>query len=240
MCCCVFLLQVVLESFRRYWQEATGNGTSQPKPVGPRLASVLVPLMPTAEGGIEVLLCKRTSTLSSHAGEVCLPGGKNDEGESDRAAALREASEEVGLPAEAAEVLAEMPPCLSKHNVSVRPVVARIPSDFEPEPNPEEVERTFMVPLETFLQNREGVYAFKDMSFGHEGGQEVTIRVHYFQCGEHNVWGLTAYILIQAAKVAYGRDPELDINPSNGFGIDRATLVHSVPVDPDLPPQSKI
>ena len=29
---------------------------------------------------------------------MCLPGGKNDPGETDRGAALREANEEVGLP----------------------------------------------------------------------------------------------------------------------------------------------
>ena len=44
-----------------------------------------------------VLLCTRAPGMSSHAGEVCLPGGRNDPAESDEDAALREAEEEIGL-----------------------------------------------------------------------------------------------------------------------------------------------
>ena len=63
-----------------------------------------------------MLLCTRSEALSSHAGEVCLPGGKNDPGESDVACALREADEEIGLraAARALDVVATLPPFLSK------------------------------------------------------------------------------------------------------------------------------
>ena len=57
-------------------------------------AAVLVPIVPSEDGKLNVLLTLRSTTLNHHAGEVCLPGGKLEKGESDLDAALREASEE--------------------------------------------------------------------------------------------------------------------------------------------------
>lgn len=39
------------------------------------------------------------------------------------------------------EVVAELPPFLSKHGLSVKPVVGCVPSGFQPVPNEEEVWR---------------------------------------------------------------------------------------------------
>ena len=76
--------------------------------------------------------------MRSHASEVCLPGGKVDESDEDVvAAALREAEEEIGLPQEDVRVLGTMAPTLSLHLLEVHPVVAVIPSNFIPQPNPE-------------------------------------------------------------------------------------------------------
>ena len=48
-------------------------------------------------GGLSVLLTLRAADLRAHSGQVAFPGGKIDEGESPREAALREAQEEIGL-----------------------------------------------------------------------------------------------------------------------------------------------
>lgn len=61
-----------------------------------RRSSVLVLVAPHA-GRMSVLLTRRASRLSSHAGDICFPGGKLEPGEDAVAAALREAWEEVGL-----------------------------------------------------------------------------------------------------------------------------------------------
>src|SRR3954470_3629580 len=48
-------------------------------------------------GGAALLLCRRASRLSRHAGQWALPGGRIDDGETALGAALRELEEELGL-----------------------------------------------------------------------------------------------------------------------------------------------
>jgi 8-oxo-dGTP pyrophosphatase MutT (NUDIX family) len=61
-------------------------------------AAVLVPLVERARE-LTVLLTKRAIELKSHAGQISFPGGRLEGEESPRAAALREAREEIGLEA---------------------------------------------------------------------------------------------------------------------------------------------
>lgn len=54
------------------------------------------------------------------AGEVCLPGGKRDPKDPDDVhCALREAQEELGLNPDTVQIVAQLPPFLSKHKLSV-------------------------------------------------------------------------------------------------------------------------
>ena len=74
-----------------------------------RASAVLIAF---AEGpdGPAVLLIERSSDLRKHAGQVAFPGGSVDDTDaSPTAAALREATEEVGLPAEGVQVIAALP-----------------------------------------------------------------------------------------------------------------------------------
>ena len=166
---------------------------------------------------MRVILCTRSEALSSHAGEVCLPGGKNDPGESDVACALREADEEIGLraAAHALDVVATLPPFLSKGRVSVRPVVACVGSrTFEPSVNEAEVAETFTVPLESFL-DEEG-HSHRDWEF--LPGR--VIRVHFFERAGRVVWGLTASVLVETAEVAFGRRAAFRKTPPGPGGTD--------------------
>lgn len=57
---------------------------------------------------------------SPAAGEVCLPGGKQDpEDHDDIQCALREAHEELGLHPSTVQIIAQLPPFISKHKLSV-------------------------------------------------------------------------------------------------------------------------
>jgi 8-oxo-dGTP pyrophosphatase MutT (NUDIX family) len=73
-------------------------------------AAVLVPLY-TSGGELHAVFTKRRDDLRRHPGEISFPGGRYDEGERDLlATALREAEEEIGLPADAVEVLGALQP----------------------------------------------------------------------------------------------------------------------------------
>ncbi|MGZ4763767.1 MAG: NUDIX hydrolase, partial [Ilumatobacteraceae bacterium] len=61
-----------------------------------RVSAVLV-VLGDGPDGAEVLLTRRSESLTTHRGEISFPGGRVDEGESFEAAALREAHEEVAL-----------------------------------------------------------------------------------------------------------------------------------------------
>jgi coenzyme A diphosphatase NUDT7 len=220
-----------------HWRSERAAGRDHPAPLAPRRASVLVPLVTaplddasdadassssssSSSSAVRVLLCTRSAALSSHAGEVCLPGGKNDPHESDAEAALREAEEEVGLRRGDAEVLAQFPPFLSKGRVSVRPVVARVADPgFVPRPNPDEVRECFAVPLESFLVADES-YAFRDWEF--LPGR--FIRVHRFEREGRDVWGLTAAVLIAVAEKAYGREAAFPKTPPGPGGTSIQNL----------------
>lgn len=156
--------------------------------------------------GIEVLLCVRASTMRSHAGEVAFPGGKFDAATdaSDVETALRESREEVGLRETDVEVIGRLPTIMSRHLVSVRPIVGIVRDGFEvTETSEEEVAETFTAPLEMFLRREN--HRHDDWSWP---GAPRAIRVHYFEHQGRQIWGLTAAILIQVARRVYGREPE--------------------------------
>jgi 8-oxo-dGTP pyrophosphatase MutT (NUDIX family) len=87
---------------RRGWAPGTIPEDARP-------GAVLLLVYP-AGGDPRVLLTVRGARLRRHAGQVSLPGGAVDAGESTEAAALREAEEEVGVPPRTVRVLGRLTP----------------------------------------------------------------------------------------------------------------------------------
>ena len=61
-------------------------------------------------GALHVALTVRGSGLRNHTGQVSLPGGRVEEGETFEAAALREATEEIGIDPNAIELVGRLTP----------------------------------------------------------------------------------------------------------------------------------
>lgn len=153
-----------------------------------REAAVLLGLTPIDDEP-HVVLIKRAEGLSTHAGEVALPGGILDPSDySLEAAALREAHEEVNLAPQYVEVFGPLSTFVSRWNVKVTPFVGFIPALPTLRPNPGEIDEVFTAPLSFF--QRDNIQDYTRLNY--EGR---SFDVAEFQFGGRRVWGMTALIL---------------------------------------------
>ena len=155
------------------------------RPIRP--AAVLVPIVDRPEP--TVLLTQRTTELSSHAGQIAFPGGKIDPGDaSPLAAALREASEEIGLDRRLVHPIGYLDLYLTTLGYRIVPTVARVDPDFELALNAAEVHDTFEVPL-----------AFLMQPINHQRhSREWNGMIRHFYAipfADRYIWGVTAGIL---------------------------------------------
>ena len=153
-----------------------------------RQAAVLVGLWEPA-GRVEVILTKRASHLKHHPGQIAFPGGKVEAFDAGpKAAALREAHEEIGLSLANVEVLAILPPHETVTGFAVTPVLGWIKDDFLAVRDPNEVEEVFTVPLAHLLSPDRYVIEGRVWL-----GQ---VRRYYaVPWGPYYIWGATARIL---------------------------------------------
>ena len=115
---------------------------------GRKAAAVAVVLLPDDEGRGCFLLTKRAPTLRAHTGQWALPGGRMDSGETPEGAALRELDEEVGLKLGAGTALGVLDDYPTRSGFVITPVVFWADDPGALSPNPAEVARVHLVPLE--------------------------------------------------------------------------------------------
>ena len=143
-----------------------------------------------------IVLTVRASALSSHAGEVALPGGKRDRDDADLAAtARRETAEELGVAIDQIELIGELPGLISKHGLWVTPFVGILPEAVAVKPNQDEVSDVFEVPL---------AWLGKDERVGTErlARQGVVQLAPIYEFQGYRIWGLTALILLDFLTLA--------------------------------------
>lgn len=148
-----------------------------------------------------LVLTLRAGHLGNHAGQVSLPGGAVERGETIDEAALREANEEVNADVDDLRVLGHLSPIdIPVSRYVLFPVIAVASRRPDLRPDPGEVERVLEVPLDRLA----------DPAAQSEQGREfkgTAYRVPYFDvCGER-VWGATAMVLAEFLTVI-GRPPE--------------------------------
>ncbi|XVE51434.1 hypothetical protein DITRI_Ditri02bG0040000 [Diplodiscus trichospermus] len=196
------------------FQESVTPVAQNPGKFRPKRAAVLICLFEGVAGDLRVILTKRSSRLSTHSGEVSLPGGKAEEGDKDDGqTAIREAREEIGLDPSLVNVVTVLEPFLSKHLLRVVPVIGVMKDKkaFKPTPNPAEVEAVFDTPLEMFIKDENRRVEEREWM-----GEKYLLHLFDYEIEDKKylIWGLTAGILIRAASVVYQRSPAfLEQNP---------------------------
>lgn len=146
-----------------------------------------------------VLLTVRGAGLRKHTGQVSLPGGSVDVDESIETAALREASEEVGLPPVSVRLIGRLTPLqIPVSGYKLHPVVGLAETRPTFRRDEWEVARILEVPLLLF---REPGIVKRRTRTREFGGQAVEIEVPYFEIDGEQVWGATAMVLSEFLAV---------------------------------------
>jgi 8-oxo-dGTP pyrophosphatase MutT (NUDIX family) len=157
-------------------------------PADSRRAAALLLLYPF-RNSVAVPLTVRGLGLARHAGQISLPGGATDPGETLVDAALREASEEIGLDPASVRVLGELTPVhVLVSGFTLHPIVGVTEQQPAFMAAPGEVEEILEVSLDDL----------RDASRIHRGvrmREGLAIEYPYFDLLGHQVWGATAMIL---------------------------------------------
>ena len=153
-------------------------------------AGVLIPVIEAADGGLTVLLTKRSAELKHHAGQIAFPGGRMEPDDADiTATALRETHEEVGIVPSDVAIAGYLPPLPTVTGYAVTPVVGIVSTEVELQLDRSEVELAFEVPLEFLLDKRNARAAERDFD-----GLKVPI-VEFLYDG-FRIWGATAHMVL--------------------------------------------
>jgi 8-oxo-dGTP pyrophosphatase MutT (NUDIX family) len=165
-----------------------------PPAVDATTAAVLVLLYPV-EGQWFVPLTTRPATMVVHAGQISLPGGRVESGETPKAAVFRELEEELGVPRQGTSVLGQLSSLyLYGSNFIVLPWVAAVDARPDFRPSPAEVSELLEVPLAHLIDPAHaGSHARRQRG--------VAINAPHFLWGRHRIWGATSMILAELVAI---------------------------------------
>jgi len=123
------------------------------------LTSVVLLLLVPINGEFHILFEKRSASIRQ-GGEVSLPGGRLDDHDASlQETAIRETTEEVGIPADRIRIVGRLNSILAPMGslVHVFAGISNVMSD-EIRINPKEVEKAFLLPVSYFQENRPETY----------------------------------------------------------------------------------
>nr|WP_281285468.1 CoA pyrophosphatase [Deferribacter autotrophicus] len=166
------------------------------KPVG-KTAAVLVPLI-YEENILKIIFTKRHKRLNNHSGEVSFPGGSCENSDDTlRITALRETSEEIGIPPEYIKILGKLDDEYSITGYKVTPYVGFIVknlNDISFNCDDIEVERVFAVPVRYFFDES----VFWTENWVKDGEKRI---VYFYKFEDLIIWGLTGRIVFKFLNI---------------------------------------
>tara|TARA_B100001123_G_C14799307_1_gene823730 strand:- start:64 stop:600 length:537 start_codon:yes stop_codon:yes gene_type:complete len=140
-------------------------------------------------GNLHIILIRRSRELNRHPGEIGFPGGVFEKKDKNLlVTAQRETVEEINLWVEEALVIGRLDSVTTLTGFEITPFVALIDHIPSYEPNFEEVEKVFNIPLFPLLKTQEPGSNLKN-----------SVRMIAFWHKGNKIWGATSKILSQLA-----------------------------------------
>ncbi|HEX6165086.1 MAG TPA: CoA pyrophosphatase, partial [Vicinamibacterales bacterium] len=148
---------------------------------------------------LHVALTVRGAELRNHTGQVSLPGGRVDEGETFEAAALREAVEEIGIDPGMVEIVGRLTPLhIPVSGYLLHPVVGF--TSMRPAFQRAEWEVARIIEAPVSLLSDPAVVK-REIRTRVEKGQSIDVDVPYFDIDGEKVWGATAMVLAEFCAI---------------------------------------
>lgn len=178
-------------------------------------AAVLIPLVESSNGEWDVVLEVRAAHITQ-GGEVSLPGGRIEDGESGEEAAVRETAEELFIAVGQVEVICPMVVTTGPRGRDVYAYLGVL-TDYHGTFSASEVDHVLTVPLRTFYEVVPQIGSIDLIGKAHDDfpsdllAQEqgpwfhsIPRSFYFYETQGHVIWGLTALILREAARIIYG------------------------------------
>lgn len=157
-----------------------------------RRASVLLLLVPSGENAVRdeysIVFVQRSQNMQVHRGQIALPGGSVEAGESLEFAALRETEEEVGVPAHEVRLFGRLDDLVTYTGFIVAPFVGVLLKPVAYRLDAHEVAAVHEVPVAFFVDPQNVSVRFVK----YQGGLYPS---YSYRHGEIEVWGLTGRIV---------------------------------------------
>lgn len=157
-------------------------------------SGVLILLFPNEQKKLELLLTLRSQDID-HGGQLSLPGGRKETGETIIRTALRETQEEVGIPPQMITILGTLTELYVSHsNHLVTPVAGFMSKPPEITANSREVEEAFSVEVQSLASK-------KNLTVENWNLHQYVYKVPYWNVHRVPLWGATAMILSEFLEI---------------------------------------
>jgi len=147
-----------------------------------------------------LILTRRAASLSKHAGQWALPGGRIDGNETVAQTAQRESEEEIGLTLSEDDCLGRLDDYVSRSGFVMSPLVYWPHSTDKMQANPQEVASIHRIPCAEFLRAEAPLLDYDELqeSERQSAGKHPVLRM---PLGDHWIAAPTAAILYQFREV---------------------------------------
>lgn len=173
-------------------------------------AAVLAIIHEDAQGP-SLVLTKRSQKVLHHKGQICLPGGMQDEGDADLwMTAVREVHEEIGIAPDQIQLLGKLSPLITPTGFQIFPFVGKLQSPKQWTVNPDEIEEIFSVPLDHFFNESNLSYVehvYNPDETHPDWPEEIKLKLcsgimnPHFTYGSHVIWGATGRIIVELVEL---------------------------------------